>query len=162
MHQVEERLTAQGRASVERGNSVLARMVAMLMGFPAASSDTSVAVRFEAAAGVETWTRTFGQAHSGQAEFRSRQWAGTGRSAHLVCESFGPLTFGMALLAGDGRLSLVLRRWSILGVPLPLRLGPRSQAFETCANGKFRFHVEIDHPLTGLIVRYIGWLVPTK
>jgi hypothetical protein len=24
----------------------------------------------------------------------------------------------------------------------------------------FRFHVEIDHPLTGLIVRYCGWLVP--
>jgi len=25
---------------------------------------------------------------------------------------------------------------------------------------RFRFHVEISHPLTGLIVRYRGWLEP--
>lgn len=46
---------------------------------------------------------------------------------------------------------LVLRRWCAFGVPLPMRLCPRSEAHE-------RFHVEIGHKLTGPIVRYRGWL----
>ena len=29
-----------------------------------------------------------------------------------------------------------------------------------CDDGRFSFHVEISHPLTGLIVRYQGWLEP--
>lgn len=64
--------------------------------------------------------------------------------------------------AGKGRLSLVPRRWSAFGIPLPLWLGPRSVAHEAVEDGKFRFHVEIGHPLTGLIVRYRGWLVPGR
>jgi hypothetical protein len=67
----------------------------------------------------------------------------------------------MALVTGEEKLSLVLRRWSIFGLPLPMRLCPRSTSFETGDNGRFRFHVEISHPLTGLIVRYRGWLVPS-
>jgi hypothetical protein len=56
----------------------------------------------------------------------------------------------------------VLRRWSAFGIPLPLWLAPRPTAFETVENGRFRFHVEISHPLTGLIVRYRGWLSPDQ
>jgi len=43
---------------------------------------------------------------------------------------------------------------------VPLSLAPRSNTYEHVENGRFRFHVEISHPLTGLIVRYRGWLVP--
>jgi hypothetical protein len=67
----------------------------------------------------------------------------------------------MALVAGSGRLSLVLRRWTLLGLPLPMWLCPRSTSFESVENGRFGFHVEISHPFTGLIVRYRGWLVPS-
>jgi len=31
---------------------------------------------------------------------------------------------------------------------------------KSAEDGRFNFHVEIDHPLTGMIVRYRGWLVP--
>jgi len=78
----------------------------------------------------------------------------------LVMRPFGPLTFAMALVAEKNRLSLVLRRWSILGLPLPMWLCPRSTSYETVEDGRFRFHVEISHPFTGLIVRYRGWLEP--
>jgi hypothetical protein len=114
-----------------------------------------VTVRFDVRSGIETWTRTFGDRR-----FSSRQFAGTGRSDALLCESFGPLTFAMALLAENGRLSLVLRRWSVFGVPLPMWLAPRSAAYETVEDGRFHFHVEIGHPVTGLIVSYRGWLTP--
>jgi hypothetical protein len=148
--------TARGRASVERGVSTLARLAAAIMGFPKATADTPVSVQFTAAGGDETWARTFGDE-----SFSSIQYAGRGRSQGLLCERFGPLTFAMALVANNGRLSLVLRRWSAFGIPLPMWLCPRSNSWEETQAGRFHFHVEIRHPLTGLIVRYKGWLEPT-
>ena len=41
---------------------------------------------------------------------------------------------------------------------LPIWLCPRADAYESVENGRFHFHVEIRHPLTGLIVRYRGSL----
>jgi len=155
MHRVNSAATARGLASVERGGGLLARLVAILVGFPSAAAETPVDVRFEASDGRETWTRTFGADR-----FASRQFAGRGRSAGLLCERFGALTFAMALVAEGERLNLILRRWSLFGLPLPLWLCPRSNAYETVEGGRFRFHVEISHPLTGLIVRYRGWLTP--
>ncbi len=66
----------------------------------------------------------------------------------------------MALVVDGERMRLVMRRWSLFGVPLPLALAPRIDACEFAEAGRFRFHVEISHPLTGQIVRYRGWLVP--
>lgn len=148
--------TAEGRASVERGPNPLGRLAAWIVGFPKANADIPVRVRFETGKGQETWTRTFG-GH----DFSSRQFAGRGRSEGLLCERFGPLIFAMALVAEGGKLSLVLRGWTFLGLPLPMWFCPRSTSFETVEDGCFRFHVEISHPLTGLIVRYRGWLTPS-
>jgi hypothetical protein len=154
MHAQRGTHAARGRATVQRGRGVLARWAAALIGFPPASPDVPVIVEFDAARGEETWRRTFGKR-----VFTSRQSAGRGRSRHLLCEHFGPLRFDMALVASAGRLSLVLRRWSLLGVPLPLALGPRSEAYESADDDRFNFHVRISHPLTGLIVQYDGWLL---
>jgi hypothetical protein len=68
----------------------------------------------------------------------------------------------MALVPEEGRLRLVLRRWSAFGVPLPMWLCPHTKSYESAEDGRFGFHVEISHPLTGLIVRYRGWLVRTR
>ncbi|MGB6445419.1 MAG: DUF4166 domain-containing protein [Xanthobacteraceae bacterium] len=51
-------------------------------------------------------------------------------------------------------------RWSVFGIPLPLWLCPRTQAYESAEGGRFNFLVKISHPLTGLIVSYDGWLEP--
>jgi hypothetical protein len=37
---------------------------------------------------------------------------------------------------------------------------PSGKAFESVEEGRFRFFVEIAHPLCGLIVRYQGYLRP--
>ena len=66
----------------------------------------------------------------------------------------------MALVCESDRMRLVLRRWSMFGIPLPLFLAPRSNAYEFARDGRFHFHVEIGHPFTGPIVGYRGWLVP--
>jgi hypothetical protein len=155
LHGVEKTALAEGRATVERGQSLLARIIGAVIGFPPGGADVPVRVRFDAANGIETWTRTFGTK-----SFHSTQSAENDGLQGLICERFGPLTFIMALVLNEGRLSLVLRRWRAFGIPMPMVLCPRSTAHETVRDGRFRFHVEIGHPVTGLIVRYHGWLVP--
>jgi Domain of unknown function (DUF4166) len=156
MHDNRGTAHAEGVANVVRGQGALAKLIAFLFRFPETGAAVPVAVRFDVADGVETWTRTFAAK-----SFASRQFAGRGRSDRLLCERFGPFTFAMALLPDGAHLRLVLRRWSFLGVPLPMWLCPRSDSYETIETGRFRFrfNVEISHRLTGLIVRYRGWLV---
>lgn len=146
---------AIGSAQVERGGGPLAWIAASILGFPRAGTH-DLRVDFSAYNGRETWRRTFGTQ-----SFSSTQYAGQGRSQHLVCERFGPLEFAMALVIEGAKLRLVLRRWRAFGIALPLWLAPQSEAYETEENGAFRFFVEISHPLTGLIVRYRGLLRPT-
>jgi len=145
---------AAGRASVERGRSLLGRLVGRIIGFPEAIEDTPVTVTFERQASAELWSRDFG-GH----RFSSLQEAGRGRSARLIVERFGPLAIAMAPVTHEQRMHLVIRRFSAFGIPLPLWLGPTTAAHEEVVDGRFRFDVEIGHPLTGMIVRYRGWLV---
>ena len=157
MHDVVDHASASGRASVERGRGLLARLVAVVIGFPEPSPDTPVNVRFVAMNGQETWTRTFGSK-----SFSTRQFPGRIKQQFLLCERFGPLTFAMALVVQNARLALVPRQWSFLGVPLPMWLSPSVLAYEAVELGSFHFHVEISHWLTGLIIRYRGWLEPDR
>jgi len=155
MHDLKRDLTAAGAASVERGKSLLSRLVAAIVGFPPAGDDVPVKVDFRTDEGREHWRRDF----AGKS-FTSTQEEGRRRNARLLCERFGPLNLAMALVIEGERLRLVMRRWTIFGVPLPLALAPQSDTYEHVEDGRFRFHVEISHPITGLIVRYRGWLAP--
>lgn len=142
-----------GRATVERGRNFLAHLVAKIVGFPSEGEDVPVSVRFDARERRETWTRTF----AGRS-FSSIQFDKGGAWEHLLCERFGFITLGIALSSKGSRLTLILRRWSMLGIPMPMWLAPRADAYETEDGGRFHFHVEITLPLAGLIVRYRGWL----
>jgi len=155
MHDLRRTLSAEGVATVTRGTSPLARLAAAIVGFPRAGENVPVRVDFARENGRERWTRTFADR-----SFHSMQEAGRGRSEWLVCERFGPVCVAMALVVDQGRLRLVVRRWSLLGVPMPRFLAPGGDAHEYAADGRFHFHVEIGHPFTGLIVAYRGFLVP--
>ena len=116
-----------------------------------------VSVRFEERDGIESWRRTF----AGQS-FSSTQAEGCGRWQGLIVERFGPVAVGFALRLDGDKLRLVIRRWSAFGLPLPPALAPGGDIYESAPDGRFRFHVEIRHPFTGLIVRYKGWLEPEE
>jgi hypothetical protein len=147
--------SARGVASVERGGNPVARMVAAVFRLPEAGTDVPVCVKFEIENGHETWRRDF----AGR-EFVSTQREGSGRAARLIEECFGPVTVALAVVLEGGRLRLIVRRWSLFGVVLPLWLAPGGDAFECVEDGRFRFDVEIRHRVIGRIVRYRGWLVP--
>ncbi|MBB2796762.1 UNVERIFIED_ORG: hypothetical protein GGD58_005678 [Rhizobium pisi] len=145
---------ASGRARVERGSGWLARIVARLIGFPPAGEDVPVTVRFAADGEQEIWTRQFGNK-----SFHSLQLEGKGRDRHLLAEVFGPFRVLVALVPEGNKLRLVVRGWRFCGIPLPLFLAPGGETFEEAREGRFHFHVEIGGRLTGLVVRYTGWLV---
>jgi hypothetical protein len=153
MHSCAGSQVAMGQADVLRGRHPLARLVAFAVGFPAAGERVPVQVIFAANADGERWTRTF----AGRS-FSSFQSAGHGSSAHLLRERFGPLTFDLALVVEGVKLHLVVRRWSLWGMPLPLVLAPDGDSYETVIDDRFHFQVEIRHRLIGLIVGYHGWL----
>jgi hypothetical protein len=144
----------RGHCEVQRGDGWLAQLVARVFGFPAKGRDVPVSVQFRTdAQGKETWQRNFG----GRI-MRSTQEAGQGRWAQLIVERFGPFAFGLALVTRADRLSLIPRRWSFLGLPLPKALMPKGDTYETEVEGQFRFHVEITLPLIGPVVCYKGGL----
>ncbi len=142
-----------GRADVDRGRGPLAALAAALFGLPKAGGDVPVHVAFLDDNHAEYWRRDF----DGR-RFKSRQAEGKGRWQGLLTERFGAVTVGLALVVRDGRLSLVVRRWSLLGLSMPMGLAPRGDAYEFEQDGRFGFDVQIGHPLTGMIVRYRGWL----
>jgi uncharacterized protein YbjT (DUF2867 family) len=144
----------EGRATVERGRGMLARLIGFVMRFPPEGRDVPLTVTFTVAGGRETWRRDF----AGRV-FQSTQEAGRGRFEHLICERFGPITIGLALVIEGDRLYNVVRGWSFFGIPLPRWLAPSGEVYESAGDGRFNFDVEIAHRFIGRLVRYRGWLV---
>lgn len=141
----------RGRAKVTRGTSLIAPLVAGIFGFPAASEDTEVSVRFEKIGEKERWTRDFGGKTF--SSILSQHPDG-------ICEAFGPFTFAFDLRERDGELAMMPAGWSLLGIPMPHWLMPSGIAVEVEKNGHFTFDVPIILPIVGLIVHYQGWLEP--
>ena len=153
MHNLHGGKTVTGEADIDGGSNLLARLVANLAGFPAAGKNVPLTVTFSENNGQEHWLRYFGSK-----KLTSIQSEGRGRSRWLLNERIGLVTFGMALVLERGKLKYVVRRWSILGLPLPLALAPGGRTYEYAVDGLFKFDIEIKHPLLGRIVRYRGYL----
>jgi hypothetical protein len=153
MHNLGNNLTAEGVAIIDRGTGFLSHLIATLFRFPRAGQNVPVRVHFRSEKKGERWQRTFGQR-----SFSSFQYEGKGRSERLLCERFGPFTFGLALVIENDKLRFSIRNWSFLGLMLPSFLKPDNNSYEFVENGVFHFHVEIGYPILGRIVRYRGQL----
>lgn len=143
-------LAAQGEAVVQGPANIAAQAIRRLMRFPPPGRH-KLHVAFNEKGGVERWTRHFGD-HAFSSELRA--------SGKMLQERFGPLRFLFDLPSDANGLEMIMRRWSMLGIPLPLRLAPRSRAREWEEGGLFHFEVPIALPFVGQIIHYRGWLQP--
>lgn len=156
LHRLDAPPRWEGRGTVIRGRGIPAAVISAIMRFPRAQAECPVTVELTRAPdGKELWRRTFGRDR-----FSSTHEVGRGRWSGLVVERFGPLAFAMAVVEDGGKLRIVPRYWSAFGIPMPRFLGPRADAFEHDADGRFNFDVAMRLPLIGLVVHYRGWLVP--
>ena len=153
MHDAPDGTTLSGMARIRRGDNLLAKFIATIFRFPEQADEVPVEVSIQKSYGVERWKRNFNGT-----VFQSEITNGKDQYEHLVCERFGPFTFGIALVLENEKLNYVVRRWSFLKIPLPRLLRPRGESFEYSSDGKFHFNVEIKFPLIELIVSYQGWL----
>jgi len=145
-----------GRCTVMQARNPVARAVTALVGFPKGGEDLPITVKLVVEASGERWTRTVADR-----TFSSTQKLAEGRSQGLIRERFGPIAVDMALVLLGPGLTYVIRRWSLVGIPMPLWFGPKTNATESVdAEGRFRFDIELWHPFVGLLVHYAGWLVP--
>ena len=148
MHGVFGDAGAEGVATVERGRSPLARLVAAIMRFPP-EGEHMLHVAFEESEGAERWTRDFG-GHRFSSELSRR--------GRYLTERFGPMRFTFDLPSDASGLTMVMRGWSVFGMPMPLFLAPRSEAREWAEGQVFCFDVPIALPLIGEVVHYRGRL----
>jgi hypothetical protein len=149
-----------GLCNVIRGESFIAKAIASLIGFPLTGIDQPISVSFTETNKsngrfTQRWTRTIAAR-----KFHSNMFMGAGRWHRLLCERFGPATFALALTTDANGVQLVLRAWSLFGIPMPMLLAPQVNANETGKDRKFNFHIELSHPWIGLIIQYQGWLDP--
>lgn len=148
MHDIVGDAGACGRGKVRRGASRLARLVCAVMRFPP-EGEHDLHVSFAERNGVERWTRDFA-GHAFTSEFSQR--------GDRLVERFGPMRFSFDLPSDASGLRMVMRGWSVLGVPMPLWLAPRSEAREWAEGEDFCFDVPIALPGIGTVVHYSGQL----
>ncbi len=151
LHHVIDERRWRGAGAVTRGQGVLARIVAGVMRFPAATDAVPVEVVMRRQRDCERWTRAFG-ARRFHSVLRWRNG--------VMTERFGALRFAIGLRVQDGALHYpVVAGWAC-GLPIPRALLPISVATEMVQDGVARFDVALSLPWVGLIVRYRGWLAP--
>ncbi|MGH1354492.1 MAG: DUF4166 domain-containing protein [Thalassovita sp.] len=141
----------QGQATVHRGKSPWARLLAWVFRFPPAAENVPVEVIKTVTKRGETWRRNFGKTH-----FRSRLAA----TPHGIIESFGPFTFLLGIKVTDRELHYPVHSGRLGPLPLPGWLLPLSDAREFESEGVFHFDIRLLAPLTRkLIVHYQGSLI---
>jgi hypothetical protein len=152
-HHTSAAVTWTGLARVTRGEGIVSRVVARLMGLPDATVSVAVRVHVERGPdGSERWTREF----DGKVFSSLLTRGGDGR----VWERFGPLNFALGLQVEEGKLVYPILGGTAFGIPIPRFLLPTSHAFEDAdTKGRFRFDVKLGLPWFGLLVHYQGWLV---
>jgi hypothetical protein len=141
---------AAGRAEVVRGRNPLVRLIASVIGFPDEGAH-GLHVAFAEREGKERWTRDFsGRTFSSVLSQRGDR----------LTERFGALSFDFDLPSDGTGLRMILRRWRLGPLPLPLFLAPKSEAREWEEGERFHFDVPIALPVLGPLVHYRGWLEP--
>jgi Domain of unknown function (DUF4166)/Saccharopine dehydrogenase NADP binding domain len=145
--------TWKGQCVCDPAATRMGRLISRLFQLPAAENEAPISVEFTMSGAGEIWTRRIGRR-----VMRSRQYIGVRKKRGAIVEQFGPLAFDLELPIEKGRLDFVMTGARFLGIALPRRCWPRVRAFETGAEGKFRFDVEIGLPGIGRLVRYRGWL----
>lgn len=152
MHQVLRDSGAAGEAQVTRGRKGFARLAGRLFGFPPEGRHR-LHVAFAEQDGRERWTRDFA-GHRFTTELAERGGS--------LTERFGLVRFAFDLPSDEAGLRMIIRRWWLGPLPLPLSLAPHTEAREWEEGGRFQFEVAIALPLLGPLVHYRGWLEPPE
>lgn len=153
MHSASPRHVAAGFGTVTRGDNIVTRGLARLLGLPAAGIDRPLQVTFEAGTEGESLSRRYPDR-----TLATFQKPGGPAGSGLLLEQFGPFLLTLRLMPSEQGLDfeLIGARWH--GIPLPRPAWPRLQASERAGGETYRFNVRVDLPLLGRLIQYQGRL----
>ena len=140
-----------GRFQIERGAGLIARILGLLLRFPAAGANVLLTLDVSVEGDRERWIRDFG----GRC-LKSIQWVQDG----LLIEKAGLIRFAFRLSADETGMSFALQRAWFLSVPLPRFLSPQIKASAFAENRGWRVDVQLSLPWGAPVLRYDGMLIP--
>ena len=123
MHAPGGGLVAEGTATVRRGDTLAARLVARLLDMPRAGDAVPIVVAFSALPGREVWRRDF----DGRV-IKTVQRIVAGGTSKLLEERLGLVSWRFAVRPGADSLGFALRGASLLGSPPPAFFFPTTPA----------------------------------
>lgn len=138
-----------GRVEVHAPKSLLAKLLAILLGTPRSASEGAIKFELDAQPEAETWSRNFpSKAMSSRLQLIDGQ----------LVEKLGAARLMFELSEEKEKLTMHLRRLYFFGLSCPGWLMPRLVAEETGRDGCLHFLVRADVPGVGLVARYQGYL----
>ena len=141
--------TLHGRVEVHAPKSLLATLLATLLGTPRSANEGAIKFELDAQPLAESWTR-----HFPSKTMRSHLQLIDGQ----LIETLGVARLMFELAEKEGQLTMHLRRLHFLGIPCPTWLMPRVVAEETGRDGRLYFRVHAGVPGIGLVASYQGYL----
>ncbi len=139
----------QGVVQVEAPASLLAKVLAILLGAPLTTARGRIRFEMSAEPTTECWTRFF----PGKT-MRST----LSKSGNRLTERLGASCLTFALVEVHGALEMRLEKLHFLGIPCPEWLMPKVVARETGEGQNLHFLVEAAVPVIGRVARYTGYL----
>jgi hypothetical protein len=139
----------RGTVTVQRGTSVIARILAVLTSLPPALKNAPIRVQIDTNEEKERWTRTYAGKHLMTSTLFS--------DGSCLVERLGPASLTFRLAERAAGIDWRLQHVSMLGIPLPASWFQISARVDV-RNG--RYHFLIDSALRGIgrIVCYEGLL----
>lgn len=144
-----------GEATIDAPGTAVARLCTRLLPFPPPGKAVPLRLDILADEQGESWTRHFGT-------HRMASRLHLARRGGAIVERLGAFAAELEPSCSSEGLSLAVRGWSALGIPLPARTAPGGHAREEAdAAGRFTFDIAVDLPFgLGRLIRYRGWLAP--
>ena len=148
-HRLAGKHTLRGRVEVRAPKSLLAKLLAVLLGTPRCANEGAIRFELDAQPLTEIWTRHFPlQTMTSHLQLIDGQ----------LVEKLGAARLTFALSENNAQLQMHLRHLHFLGTPCPAWLMPRVIAEETGRDGRLHFHVRAEVPGVGLVASYQGYL----
>jgi Domain of unknown function (DUF4166) len=138
-----------GQVKVAEPASILAKLLAILLGAPMKASQGPIRFELLAAPATETWTRFF----PGKT-MRSTLT----KSGNRIVERLGASRLTFELKEVSGALEMRLEKLHFLGIPCPGWMAPTVTARESGGVNTLNFHVRASVPFVGTVASYTGHL----
>ncbi len=149
-HRLHGHHVLRGEVEVHAPRSILARLLARLLGTPLRAGEGPIKFELDADPLVETWTRYF----PSNVLTSTLQLDG-----NYLVEKVGAARLTFELSASEGRLHMYLRRLQFFGIACPKWLMPIIVAEESGIDHRLYFHISVQVRHIGVIARYHGYLV---